>query len=458
MNIFDLAAGRDWALADADLLAIMTIAAREGEGPAAVALRLGRPLDNSRNVELHDGVAVVPLDGPMFRRANMLTEISGATSTEQFGQDFQAALDNPQVKAVVLDISSPGGEVAGVNEVAAAIFAARGAKPIVAYVGDRAASGAYWIASAADRVVLDATAQVGSIGAVARWIKTGDRPGISSGEIVSTQSPRKRLDPETEAGRADIQREIDAIAQVFIEAVARHRGIDAADVLEHFGQGGVEIGAAAVSRGMADALGSLDSVIADLNRNSLPGPARSIARRQLMPNPNEMTAAQLAEAHPAAANALREEGAAAARTAAETAQPALLTTVRRDAAAAERTRILEIQEAALPGYEALARSAIDGGTSPAEFALAQAKAQKAAGTAHLAALRDDEKTVAKLTAPPAPPVEPAVDPALPVEQRAKAEWDKSPELRGEFGDRFNSYLAFKQAEEAGKVRRLAKGA
>lgn len=93
MNAFDLAAGRAWAMSESDLMTVMQIAAREGEGPEAVAMKLGRQLDNTRTVEIRDGVAVVPIIGPMFRRASMLTEISGATSTEVFAQDFRAALD-----------------------------------------------------------------------------------------------------------------------------------------------------------------------------------------------------------------------------------------------------------------------------------------------------------------------------------------------------------------------------
>lgn len=458
MDAFDLAAGRAWALSEADLFTVMSIAARAGEGPEAVALRLGRPLENTRSVVTHGDVAVVPLDGPMFRRANILTEVSGATSTEQFAQDFQAAIDNPAVAGIVLDISSPGGEVSGVNETAAAIFAARARKPIVAYVGDQAASGAYWIASAADRIVMDATATVGSIGVVGRWMKRQERGGITSGEIVSSQSPNKRLDPETDLGRAAIQREVDQVAEVFIEAVARHRGVSTQAVIKNFGGGGTEVGAEAVRLGMADAVGSLQSAIADLSgRAQAPAPSRRSVMMTTESNLRPMTVepldkTQLAALYPEVAEALRAEG----REAARHDQAAAAKEIARDAAATERARILAIDEATLPGHEALARASIDAGDTAESFALAQAKALKAAGGAHLDTLRADEAALAKLAAlRPVAPTEPGKpDPTLPLDERCKAEWDRSESLRAEFGGSFEVYLAYAKAEASGRVRRL----
>lgn len=461
MKAFELAAGRAWAMAEEHLFTLLQIAAREGEGPEAVALRLGRPLENTRTVELHGNVAVVPLTGPMFRRANLFTEISGATSTEVFAQDFRTALEDPAVTAIVLDVSSPGGEAAGVNEVADAIHAARGVKPIVAYVGDMAASGAYWIASAADRIVMDATASVGSIGVITQYVRYPDKPGVRVTQIVSSQSPNKNLDPETDAGRAAIQKRVDAMAEVFIGAIARNRGTTPALVAERFGQGGIELGKAAVALGMADQLGSLDSVLAGLSGSPRPGLAgfvSSTAREATMADPvpppaapvvapptgiapDQITAALIATQFPAVAAALRSEG-------------------RTEGATTERARILGIQEASLPGFEAVATAAIADGSSPETFALAQAKAQKAAGPAYLKALEGDERALPKLAAdtapPPKPPAAAAVDPSLPLADRIKAEWAASATTRAEHNDNFESYAAYRRADEAGLVRRMAK--
>ena len=71
--------------------------------------------------------------------------------------NFTQALEDDSIQGIVLNIDSPGGQMNGTNELANMIFAARGTKPITAYVGGLGASGAYWIASAADEIAVDAT-------------------------------------------------------------------------------------------------------------------------------------------------------------------------------------------------------------------------------------------------------------------------------------------------------------
>ncbi len=257
---FEFVAAQPWAIQPHMLETIAAIARRENESPEAVAAKLGRPLQNTRTVSLRDGVAVVPVTGPIMRYANLFTEISGATSLEVLARDFSAALNNNAVKAVVLDMDSPGGQAAGISEFAQMVRAAN--KPVVAYVGDMAASAAYWIASAADEIVISKTGMVGCIGAVVA-IDTRQQAGVL--EIVSSQSPKKRPNIATDEGRAQIQRNIDALAQVFVDDVAKYRGVSPKQVLSDFGQGDVMMGAAAVTIGMADRVSTLESVIGQLN-------------------------------------------------------------------------------------------------------------------------------------------------------------------------------------------------
>lgn len=269
MRAFELAATRPWAIQEEWLSTILEIAARENtEEPEAVAARLGRRLDNTRNVRMRDGVAILPVTGPIFRRANWFQEISGATSTEILARDFNAALEDRAVQSIVLDIDSPGGEAFGIGELADMVYAARGQKPIVAYVGGLGASAAYWLASACDEIVCDHGALLGSIGVVMVSRDTRDRDakaGIREIEFVSSQSPNKRPDPLTETGKDQIQAIVDEMAAVFIGAVARNRDITAKKVVEDFGRGGVLVGAAAVKAGMADRVGSLEATIQDLS-------------------------------------------------------------------------------------------------------------------------------------------------------------------------------------------------
>lgn len=276
MRAFLHAADRPWAITKPALEQILQIAARDNPDPDAVAAKLGRPLQNTRTVENRDGIAIIPITGPIFPRANLFTEVSGATSVQVLATDFTTALNDPAISAIVFDIDSPGGELAGINEASQMIFDARGTKPMVAYVGAQAASGGYWFACAADEIVVEETALLGSIGTVCSMTDTTARDaaeGVKHYDIVSSQSPLKRAGPETDAGRAQLQGILDSLADVFIGAVARNRNTGTADVLANFGQGGQLVGQHAVDAGMADRLGSLEGVIADLSKGASGTPA-----------------------------------------------------------------------------------------------------------------------------------------------------------------------------------------
>jgi signal peptide peptidase SppA len=267
-----------------------------------VAARLGKELQNTHNVIERDGVAVIPVTGPLFRYANLFTAISGATSYEILAQDFTAALENPDINAIILNIDSPGGEVNGCAELANMIFAARGQKPIIAYASGDAASGAYWIASAADQVVASETSGLGSIGVVAVYRSAKpDKNAPTTIEIVSSQSPFKRLNPESDEGRAKLQTRIDAMAEVFVQTLARNRGIEATQVLEQFGGGDILIGAHAVNAGLADRIGSLEKLIAEYSASSNPALQRGflLPATTIKPKETIMDLAILTQDHPA---------------------------------------------------------------------------------------------------------------------------------------------------------------
>ena len=109
----------------------------------AVAKELGKDLRDANAVSIRDGVAVIKVSGPLFRYANLMTRVCGATSYELLSQDFNKALQASDVKAILLDIDSPGGEVNGCSEVADMIFKSRGVKPVIAYASGSCCSGAY---------------------------------------------------------------------------------------------------------------------------------------------------------------------------------------------------------------------------------------------------------------------------------------------------------------------------
>jgi ClpP class serine protease len=131
------------------------------------AYQEARKLSERRDaiVSEKDGViAVLPVTGVLMQRMNIIDESSGGTSTEILTQRFRSLMGDPNVKAVVLDVDSPGGGVFGTQEFADEIYASRGIKPIIAQVNSMAASAAYWIASQADEIVVTPGGQAGSIG------------------------------------------------------------------------------------------------------------------------------------------------------------------------------------------------------------------------------------------------------------------------------------------------------
>lgn len=318
-----------WAITREAMDTILEIALRENETPQAVAAKLGRPLDNTYDVEYRDGVAILTANGPMFRYANIMTNLSGATSYDLLARDFARALEDNRVRSILLNIDSPGGEATGVSEFADQIFSARGSKPITAYIGGNGASAAYWIASAADEVVISDTAILGSLGTVLGIEDTRQRDaknGVTRMEIVSSQSPFKRVDPTSQEGQSRLQARVDALSEVFIAKVARNRGVSTDTVLAEFGQGDVFVGLAAVNAGLADRVGSFEAVVSELQARALTGSsayAASSGNHQEIAmgenngapaadnKPSNLTAAQVVEQQPQAAEQIRTEAHAA---------------------------------------------------------------------------------------------------------------------------------------------------
>lgn len=220
-------------------------------------------LEGSRNLSIAGSTAILPVIGPIFPRANLMT-LSGASSVQSLAYDFNLALQENFINTIILNIDSPGGEITGISEFSDMIFKAQAKKQVIAYVMGLGASAAYWIASSASEIILSDTGEVGSIGVVAAYTsrkKEREKHGIEDYEIVSSQSPNKRPDPSTDVGRSQIQATVDQLADVFIAAVARNRGVQAADVLERFGKGGMLVGKSAIESGLADRIGTLEGII-----------------------------------------------------------------------------------------------------------------------------------------------------------------------------------------------------
>ena len=257
--------GQLWAITEAGLNSIIEIQGTE-INPELMGLltKRGERADFNAGYEVRGDVAILSVIGPILRyEGGFFSWLMNATSTEQMAIDFQKTIDDPMIRAVILNIDSPGGVVVGINEFSEIIYKARGQKPIVAYVGGMGGSAAYWIASAADRIVVNETAEVGSIGVIKLYRKTDSE----TYEFINTASPKKRVDPASDAGRAEIVKQIDDVFDVMLQNIAKNRGVNAETVKSDFGQGGVLIGKFSVEAGLADELGDLETLIRDLQAN-----------------------------------------------------------------------------------------------------------------------------------------------------------------------------------------------
>jgi ClpP class serine protease len=156
-----------WAILPGTLAAILDMLTIRASGqqlsPEEIQARIGDGPAH-RQQQTSGAVAVLPLYGVIAPKVNAMTDISGGTSVEMFASDFNSLMRDPNIKAVVIDIDSPGGQTSLITELAATIRQARGTKPIVAVANPTAASAAYWIGSQADELVATPSGHVGSIG------------------------------------------------------------------------------------------------------------------------------------------------------------------------------------------------------------------------------------------------------------------------------------------------------
>lgn len=268
-----LVAEHPWAILPERLETILDVldlhaAAGRPLTPEEIEARVGSPppAPAVRNVE---AVAVIPIMGVMAHRMNLMTAMSGGTSTDVLAQQFRTAQKDPDVKSILLDVDSPGGSVFGMQELADEIYAARGRKPVVAIANATAASAAYWIASQADQFVMTPSGMVGSIGVIATHVdrsKQADMLGVKHTFITAGKYKGEGADvePLSDPARADMQSKVDAYYAAFVRAVARGRGVSAATVREGMGEGRTVTAKEAVAAGMVDGVATFDQTLSGM--------------------------------------------------------------------------------------------------------------------------------------------------------------------------------------------------
>jgi signal peptide peptidase SppA len=208
---------------------------------------------------------VIPIQGIIAEHPQSL-----GISTEEIGAQFDAAMASRSINAILFDVDSPGGTVNGVSDLAAKIFAARGTKPTLAISRSLMASAAYWLASAADEVMVTRDGETGSIGVYTvheDWTQALEQEGVT---ITPISAGKYKLEgapwaPLGEEAQAVLQARVDEVYGWFVKAVSAHRHDTQANVRSGYGEGRVLGAEQSVKAGLADRIGTFEDAIARLS-------------------------------------------------------------------------------------------------------------------------------------------------------------------------------------------------
>ncbi len=275
-----------------------------------------------------EGIAVIPIHGSLVKRSLGMEAASGLTSYGEIATMLDAALADPQVSGILLDIDSPGGEASGSFELARRVREVAGQKPVWAVANDAAYSAAYTIAASAQRLFVTETGGVGSIGVIALHVDQSVKDAkdgyhytaITAGAHKNDYSPHQ---PLSDAAKTELQGEVDRLYAIFTEHVAAMRGLDLDAVRAT--EAGLFFGTNAVTQGLADGVQTLEDTLSQFHqflnaRNHSPSQVRGVIRAETalphkelsMPDPQDTLqnpvadTIDLAEAEKLVADAKRE--------------------------------------------------------------------------------------------------------------------------------------------------------
>jgi HK97 family phage major capsid protein len=262
-----------WALAPgklAEIAAIIAAKAESGKIPTESEISaIDARIRGESKKSVGGTVAVLPMFGTMSRRMGMLGAMSGGLSVETFSKAFQELVDDESISAIVIDVDSPGGSVYGIEELSQQIFDARSKKRIIAVADQLMASAAYYVASAADELVVSPSGEVGSIGVIAIHFDHSEQLEEEGIKVTIIKSGDRKGEGNPFEGLSDeaaehMQSMVQAYYDQFIAAVARNRGVSAEVIEANYGQGLTFDAKRALERGMVDRIATLDQVLSEL--------------------------------------------------------------------------------------------------------------------------------------------------------------------------------------------------
>lgn len=214
-----------------------------------------------------DGIAIIPVEGTLVHKTRGIDALSGLRSYVDIQLEIEDAATDPTIKGILLEIDSPGGEVAGAFDVADTVYSARATKPLIAIANNDAFSAAYLLASAAQRIYVSRTSGVGSVGVIVSHLdvsgndeKMGYRYTIvSAGARKADFNPHA---PLSEEAKGVLEGEIARTYGLLVNTVARNRGLPEAAVRGT--EAGLFFGSDALNVKFADRVGTRQDALADL--------------------------------------------------------------------------------------------------------------------------------------------------------------------------------------------------
>lgn len=235
--------------------------------------------DRGRYV-LRGGVAVLEISGTLVHKGAWLGSYSGMVSYDGISRQLDMIASDEEVRGLMLNMHTYGGEVAGCFDLVDQIYQIRGSMPIIAMVSDAACSGGYALASAADEVIVTQAGVAGSIGVVLTHFdmsKRAEQQGIAVTHIYAGKekvlgTPFKSL---SAADRKKLQTEVDGLYELFLAKVARNR--DASADMFRETEAGVFTASDTVDAGLADRVGSPREVLAQMIQKVSRGSSTRIA-------------------------------------------------------------------------------------------------------------------------------------------------------------------------------------
>jgi signal peptide peptidase SppA len=218
-----------------------------------------------RPYDLIDGIAIIPIQGILVHGCTWWGW--NETDYASIRELIAIAIDDDEVRAIVLLVNSPGGEVAGCFDLADWMFGIRGAKPIWAILNENAFSAAYALASCADRIIVPRTGGTGSIGVISMHVDiTAALEKFGIKVTTFKFGPRKDYSypttPLSDDAREQFQSDVDLMGEMFVDLVARNRKLAASKVRGT--QAGCFLGELGVAAGLADEVLAPDEAFVSL--------------------------------------------------------------------------------------------------------------------------------------------------------------------------------------------------